>query len=297
MVHFIKMEGCGNDYIFVDVGLAADSVDIDSLGVVADWVPRIADRHDGVGGDGLILLSSGNKAPVRMRMWNADGSEGLLCLNGLRCVAKYAAEETDAGDEFVVETAAGNRVVRVSRDPSGRVREVEVEAGIPDFRRESLPALGTGEELWHEPFYVGGMDLLGYAVSVGNPHLMLWMDEEPALWRAPLEEIGEPFGDDPRFPEGINVHLLSKRGRGDLVMRSWERGSGATLACGSGAAGAFAVARRLGTVASEATVIMPGGAVRMLSGDDGTLLMRGPAREVFRGDWHLPEEGMIEDLR
>ena len=268
MVRFIKMEGCGNDYVFVDVGLTAGGVDIDSLGVVADWVPRIADRHHGVGGDGLILLSPGEKAAVRMRMWNADGSEGLLCLNGLRCVAKYTAEETEAGDEFVVETAAGDRVVRVNRDSSGRVHEVEVEAGTPDFRRESIPALGTGEEIWDEPFHVGGMDLLGYAVSVGNPHLMLWMDEEPALWRTPLGEIGRPFANDPRFPEGINVHLLSRRGSEGLVVRSWERGSGATLACGSGAAGAFAVARRRGTLADEATVIMPGGSVRMLSGDE-----------------------------
>jgi diaminopimelate epimerase len=293
-IRFIKMEGCGNDYVFVDGGLASNATDLDSLGSAKEWIPRIVDRHRGVGGDGLILLLPGEKEAFRMQMWNADGSAGLLCLNGLRCAAKYVAEETETGDEFVVETASGDRRVRVFRNEEGKVHEVEVDAGTPDFRRKALPALGEGDELWAERFYVGGTDLLGYGVSVGNPHLVLWMDEEEALWRAPLAEIGEPLSEDPRFPKGVNVHLVTVRNGKGLVMRSWERGSGLTLACGSGAVGSFAVVRRLGEAPAEASVEMPGGSVRMAERGDGSLIMRGPAREVFRGNWAPSGGGTIE---
>jgi diaminopimelate epimerase len=239
-VRFVKMEGCGNDYVFLDGGVGSHAVDSASLPAPARLAPLIADRHRGVGGDGLILLEPGTAAPVRMRMWNADGSEGRLCLNGLRCAALYVSRESDAGTTFTVETAVGGRRVTVlCADGEG---DVEIEAGRPDFRRDALPARGESDELWDERFYVGGMVLSGYGVSVGNPHLVLWMEEEEAVRRAPLAEIGEPFEKDPRFPEGVNVHLVSGNGRG-LVMRSWERGSGATLACGSGAVGAFAVGR------------------------------------------------------
>lgn len=284
-VRFVKMEGCGNDYVFLDGGVGSHVVDTASLPAPARIAPLIADRHRGVGGDGLILLEPGTAGPVRMRMWNADGSEGRLCLNGLRCAALYVSRESDAGAAFTVETAAGDRRVTVLRAEEDG--EVEIEAGDPDYRRASLPARGEAEELWDERFYVGGMVLSGYGVSVGNPHLILWMEEEEAVHRAPLAEIGEPFEKDPRFPEGVNVHLVSGNGRG-IVMRSWERGSGATLACGSGAVGAFAVARRLGIVPDEAPVRMPGGTVSLRVGDEGGLVMRGPARETFRGTWPLP---------
>lgn len=286
---FVKMEGCGNDYVFIDVGLTPGSVKESSLGEVEKWVARIADRHHGVGSDGLILLSPGVDAPVRMRMWNADGSKGLLCLNGLRCAAKYAAEAIALGDEFVVETAAGQRKVRVHRSGEGTVEDVEVEAGTADFRRTAIPATGDPEELWGERFHLGGLDLPGYGVSVGNPHLVLWMDEEPAVWRAPLGEIGGPFEADPRFPEGVNVHLVSSREGRALVMRSWERGSGETMACGSGAVAAFAVARRLEKIPERGEVVMPGGRVEMRQEGNGALIMRGPAREVFRGEVNVPD--------
>ncbi len=285
-MHFVKMEGCGNDYVYVDVGLTRAGEDPAGLGAVDALARAVSDRHYGIGSDGLILLSGGEKAPVRMRMWNADGSEGALCLNGLRCAAKYAAESVEGlPDTFPVETASRTLSVTVHRGERGMVDSATVVVGKPDFRREALPAAGSGEEIWGEPFYAGGTQVPGYAVSVGNPHLALWMDEEEAVHRALLEEIGPPLETHERFPRGINVHLVAGRKAGGLVMRSWERGSGITLACGSGAVAAFAVAHRLGRAPAEATVAMPGGEVSMRAEPDGTLVLTGPAREVFRGIW------------
>jgi diaminopimelate epimerase len=284
-VRFIKMEGCGNDYVFVDAGIGSAAVDPDALGDPGELARRVSDRHRGIGSDGLIVLRPGESGPVRMTMYNADGSEGRLCLNGLRCAAKYAAETVrEAGESFGVETAAGRFPVRVHRGPDGAVTEVEVRVPPPDFRRSALPALRSGDEIWGETFPAAGLDLPGYGVSVGNPHLVLWIGES-AIADAPLEAIGRPLEGDPRFPEGVNVHLAAGRAQGGLVMRSWERGSGITQACGSGAVAVFAVARRLGRAPESCAVEMPGGEVRMRWLEDGSILMAGPALEVFRGDW------------
>jgi diaminopimelate epimerase len=277
-VPFVKMEGCGNDYVFVDAGFAA------VLGEPGDWAAAISDRHTGVGGDGLIVLTRGTRTPLRMRMWNADGSEGKLCLNGLRCAARYAYETGDPGSEFTVETAAGDRRVRVLPPAGSTPFLVEVEAGRPAFARNAIPATGDAALLWGEPFTVDGETWPGYGLSVGNPHLVLW-GSETAVSRARLETAGPVVAGDPRFPEGVNVHLAARRSPDALVMRSWERGSGMTLACGTGAVAVFAAARRLGTVGSRAAVAMPGGTVTMTDDPGRGLIQRGPARETFRGVW------------
>jgi diaminopimelate epimerase len=281
-LRFIKMEGCRNDYIFLDGGLGAEAMRLPENAPFPDWSRAMSDRHSGVGGDGLILLLPGKTHAVRMRMWNADGSEGRLCLNGLRCAAKYVAEETRAGDRFVVETLSGDRPVRVFRDASGRVEAVEVDVGLPEFRRHALPATGNDPELWGEPFPVAGRTLPGYGVSVGNPHLVFRIEENVDDF--PLEALG-PWSRDARFPEGMNVHIFAQEARGRLGMRSWERGTGPTLACGSGAVAVFAVAHRLGAVGTESDVRMPGGTVALREAEGGTLILRGPAREVFRGEY------------
>ncbi len=287
-MRFVKMEGCGNDYVFVDGGLDPGQGAPPPPEEIPGLSRELSDRHRGVGSDGLILILPAEEGAVRMRMWNADGTEGRLCLNGLRCVAKYAAETLALPDSFTVEASSGPLPVRVHRGPGGAVDTVEVWVGRPEYERSKIPAAGMGDELWGEQFYVGGMGLRGYGVSVGNPHLVLWMDEEEAIWRAPLEEIGEPFEEDPLFPQGVNVHLVARRKTGGILMRSWERGSGLTLACGSGAAAAYAVAHRLGKVGERAVVQMPGGEVELRTETDGRLVMTGPAREVFRGEWFRP---------
>jgi diaminopimelate epimerase len=283
---FVKMEGCGNDYVFVDAGLTDDGVDPADLGPLSDLARAVSNRHYGVGSDGLILILPGVRSPVRMRMWNADGSESALCLNGLRGVARYAAEVLfDLDDAFTVETGAGDRPVRIVSGRGERVTRVEVLAGSPDFSRQALPATGSGPEIWEETFATAGGPLPGGAVSVGNPHLVLRVETEAALRTAPLHQIGPPLETDPRFPERINVHLAAPAASDRLVMRSWERGSGETLACGSGAVAVFAVYRRLGRVSAEATLAMPGGEVALREEGDSRLILTGPSREVFRGVW------------
>ncbi len=283
---FVKIEGCGNDYVFVDGGLGPDGAPPDTLGSLPDLARAMSDRHYGVGSDGLILMVPGERHPVRMRMWNRDGSESALCLNGLRGVAKYAADTLpELPDAFTVETGSGDRPVRIVSGRNEPVTMVEVLVGRADFNRAALPATGAGDELWDEPFSTAEGPLSGGAVSVGNPHLVLWLESEPALHSVPLEVVGPSLETDARFPERINVHVAAVAAADRLVMRSWERGSGITLACGSGAAAVFAVHRRLGRVASEAVVAMPGGEVSLREETDGRLVLTGPAREVFRGWW------------
>lgn len=291
-IPFVKLEGCGNDYVYVDTGLTGDAVPFDLLEPVDAFARAISHRNYGIGSDGLIVLDRGDDATVRMRMWNADGSEGKLCLNGLRGAARYAADRlTGLGDAFAVATASGLRPVRVFRDSSGAVIEVEVTVDGADFRRAAIPALGESPELWGEPFRADGRDLPGYGVSVGNPHLVVFFPDSRELHHAALGAIGVPLNHDPRFPEGVNVHLAAIGPDDVLEMRSWERGSGATLACGSGAVAVYAVARRLGHVDAEARVRMTGGTVTVRAGGGTTLILRGAAREVFHGEWNPSPRG------
>jgi len=281
-IPFAKIEGCGNDYVFVDVGLGKDAVEESRLGDLAGAARRISHRHTGVGSDGLILLDRGG-GEVRMRMWNADGSRGRLCLNGLRGAALLAFTlRPDLGERFTVETDAGPREVSVAGGPTEA--SVTVQAGLPDFRREAIPATGTTAELWDEEFPGAAGPLKGHGLSVGNPHLVLLLGSAVEVEAAPLAEVGRAIQEGDRFPEGINVHLAAATPDGGLIMRPWERGSGATLACGTGAVAVFAVARRLGLVGENARVRMPGGTVELREKTDG-LELAGPARIPFRGQW------------
>jgi diaminopimelate epimerase len=289
-IPFVKMEGCGNDYVYLDAGLATGA------GHTQDWDPldeiarAVSDRHFGVGSDGLIVLDKPAANP-RMRMFNADGSEGELCLNGLRCAAKLVADVLpELEHAFVMDTAAGPRHVVVADTGPGRAMVV-VEAGHPEFGRARIPATGSAPELWDEVFTVGAgiagaATLPGYGVSVGNPHLVLWAFHRDQVRDADMRAVGSPLEHDPRFPQGVNIHLVAAGDDGALHVRHWERGSGATLACGSGAVAVFAVARRLGRAEAKVTVHMPGGDVVMEQRDDGSLIQTGPAVEVFRGTWN-----------
>jgi diaminopimelate epimerase len=281
---FIKMHGLGNDYVFVDC-LAGQINDPHRLAV------RISDRHTGVGSDGLILICPSRTADARMEMYNADGSRAQMCGNGIRCVAKYLIEHRRipyerAADSacLIIETDAGIKTLRAALR-AGRVVAASVDMGVPSTRASDLPARTDKPELVNEPVPLGDVDLRMTCVSVGNPHAILFVK---SIEQADLSDVGPRLERHPMFPERINVHLVQVLSRSELAMRSWERGSGPTHACGTGATAAVAAAVITAQTDRRATVHLASGDLLIEWADDRHLWMTGPAEEVFSGDW--PDE-------
>lgn len=277
-LEFTKMEGLGNDYIYVDAGRFA----IDDPSELA---VRLSDRHFGVGADGLVLIGSSVCADFSMRMFNADGSEGKMCGNAARCVAKYVYDKGLTQKLALgLETLAGVRQLSLHLGQDGLVDDVTVEMGEYSIGRRDLEVEADGA-VFH-----------GTVVNVGNPHFVVFCDDADAV---NLERFGPLIECDPAFPGRTNVEFasvipsaveaVSGYAVPKLRMRVWERGSGVTLACGTGACATVAAAAHV--ILSEAkdlslpscTVIMDGGALQVTCAD-GTLLMRGPARTVFEGE-------------
>jgi diaminopimelate epimerase len=246
---FVKMEGLGNDFIVMRGPLAPAAAE------VAAW----CDRRRGIGADGLLAVTPLDGDRVRMEYWNADGSPAEMCGNGLRCVGRYAVDEgLVPGPEVTVETAVGERPVIVG--------EGAVRALVGDFAETGI-----------DPF-----DLAGYhleSVSMGNPHAIAFV---PDCYSVPVSAVGPIVEGDPHFPEGTNVAFATVVSAQRLDLRVWERGVGETLACGSGAAAAAALAHRRGLVGPKVTVLLPGGRLQVeVEGE--RVWIEGPARMVFRG--------------
>jgi diaminopimelate epimerase len=280
-VRFAKMHGIGNDFVMVD----AREMD-------ADWpalAKEMCDRHFGVGGDGLILVLPSTQADLRMRMFNPDGSEAEMCGNGIRCYAKFVLDEglLPRRDELSVETSAGILTVRAHR-ANGVVEAVTVDMGAPRFAPAEIPvdtALAAGDRVVDFPLEVDGQTIAVTCLSMGNPHAVTFVDHE--LWRVPLETLGPKVERHPFFPRRVNFEVARVRDRRHVDLRVWERGAGLTLACGTGACATAVAARVHGLVDEEVEVCLPGGPL-VIRWDGGTVLMRGPAALVFRGDW--PED-------
>lgn len=271
---FTKMHGAGNDYVFVD-GIR-HTIDVDRAPALARLV---ADRHGGVGSDGLIVFTAGAKAPCRMLMWNADGSRGAMCGNGLRCLAVLARRHGHVGrDDFTVETDAGPRHVVVLRDAEGEPTGARIAMG--EVHVEAEP----------RRHHAGGRDWLAHAVDAGNPHLVVFV--ESALEQASLAELAGTLQRHPAHPDGVNVNMVVVTAPDRLSLRTFERGSGETRACGTGAVASAMAAFTTGrAVAHHLTVTMPGGSVEVeIDGNAAT--MAGPATTVFTGELWVPTEVM-----
>jgi diaminopimelate epimerase len=277
-VPFVKIEGAGNDYIYLD-GIGGEL----PPGDPAEWARRLSDRHFGVGGDGLILVLRGERAPFRMRMFNADGSEGEMCGNGMRGFAKLVYERGyTTATAFAVETGAG--VIRPEvfvRD--GRVHRVRVDMGRPRLRRGDIPMAGDADaEAREVALDVGGRYLTVTAVSMGNPHAVVFLDHPPA--DADVLGDGPRLERHPAFPRRANVEFVQVLGPAELRLRVWERGSGETLACGTGACAAVVAAALTGRAGRRAVVHVPGGDLEVAwSEADDRVYLTGPTVEVFRG--------------
>lgn len=280
-MEFVKMQGAGNDYVYVD-GLRQRVPDPQRL------APLISERHFGVGGDGLILIlpPTDPDADVRMRMFNADGSEAQMCGNGVRCVAKYASDHglvPPDRDRVRVETLAGVKEIDLTKDAEGKVVAARVDMGVPAFLRREIPMAGPPEERAVGVLLsVGGREYRITALALGNPHCVVFL---PSVSELRLDEMGPLFERHVLFPERANVEFCRVVDRRTLEMRVWERGSGETLACGTGASAAAVAASLNGLTEREVTVRVRGGSLSVEWAPDGHVFLTGPAVEVFSGIW------------
>jgi diaminopimelate epimerase len=273
MIPFVKMHGIGNDFVMIDA--VRNPLD---AGRIADLARAMCDRRFGVGADGLILIANGRET-LAMRMWNPDGSESEMCGNGVRCFARFARTEglVDA-DSMVVETGAG--LLRLDLLPDGRV---SVDMGYARFRRGEIGMTGEADqEFVDQPVESAGFQGPATAVSMGNPHLILFVPNVDAV---DLSSIGPSLERHPSFPHRVNVHFAQVLARDRLRQRTWERGAGITLACGTGACAVLAAARRTGRADDRAYVELPGGELEIEASPDNRIKMTGPAEEVYRGLW------------
>jgi diaminopimelate epimerase len=275
---FTKLHGAGNDYIYIN-GFEVQVADPAALAV------RMSDRHFGIGADGLIMVLPPEKdGHVRMRMFNSDGSESEMCGNGVRCVAKFAVERGIVqGDTVRVETLAGLRAIEIER-AGGRIVKGTVGMGRPRLDPPQIPVLVDGDRAVDVPITVGGQTLWMTCVSMGNPHAVFYADSA-ADW--PLETLGPKIETNSLFPNRTNVHIVEVLSPGEVNMRTWERGSGITLACGTGASAVCVAGAITGRTAKKILAHLPGGDLELEWASDGHVYMTGPATEVFSGEWPL----------
>ena len=274
---FTKMHGAGNDYIYVNC--FEETINDRSKTAI-----KVSDRHFGIGSDGLICIDPSDVADCKMDMYNADGSQGKMCGNGVRCVAKFAYDNGIAKkDEIAVETLSGIKYIKVAVK-DGKVYEATVNMGEPILKPADIPAKFDGEEAVNVPLTVGGKTYGVTPVSMGNPHCITYVDDVYAI---EIEKIGPLFEHHEAFPERVNTEFIHVVSPEKLEMRVWERGSGETLACGTGAC-ASVVASVLNGYCKKDTLIT----VKLLGGElkirwssaDNKIYMTGPAATVCTGE-------------
>ncbi|MEY8389777.1 diaminopimelate epimerase [Lachnospiraceae bacterium 45-W7] len=279
---FTKMQGAGNDYVYVNC-FKEEIVNPE------ETARFVSDRHFGVGADGLILIRPSQRADFEMAMYNADGSRGEMCGNGIRCVAKYVYDYglTDQ-TQISVDTLAGMKSLKLYIE-DGKVSRVKVNMGTPCLNAAEIPVVSDTEQAVNVPLKAAGKTYVMTAVSMGNPHCVLFLEED--VRTLDLETIGPAFENHPRFPKRVNTEFVNVIDNHTLRMRVWERGSGETLACGTGACAAAVAAILNKKTAKETTVLLPGGELKIAwEGADAPVYMTGPAVTVFDGEIELPGE-------
>jgi len=269
-IHFAKLQGIGNDFVVIDARSTSTGQDFPAM------ARAMCDRHRGIGADGILLVESSSEAYVRMRMLNPDGSESEMCGNGVRCFGRYLWDrDSDAPDPLPVET--GNGVLELVRLEDGRIR---VDMGPARLTRGAIGMTGPEDETFvDQP--IGG-SFRGTAVSMGNPHLVIFVSNLAAV---DLSDIGPALERHPLFPHRTNVHFVSVEGRHQATAKTWERGAGATLACGTGACAIAVASAENGLMDRRAYIHLPGGTLEVEYSDDGTVYLTGPADWSFEGIW------------
>lgn len=277
---FTKMHGCGNDYIYID-GNTEKIAQVNK----PELVRRLSDRHFGIGGDGVIFINPSREADFEMEMYNADGSRAEMCGNGIRCVAKYVFDKglTDKTDISVASCGQVKYLQLFLKE--GKVESVRVNMGAPELRAGWIPVTmedGSGCVI-DEPVMVQGKEYKMTCVSMGNPHAVIFMDNVTDL---KIEQIGPYFENHERFPKRINTEFVKVLDRKTVQMRVWERGTGETLACGTGCCATVVACILNGLTEETVTVKLLGGEILVTWDREANLVyMTGPARTVFEGEW------------
>jgi len=272
---FTKMHGLGNDYLVVN---CLDT----EISDPAAFSRAVSPRRTGVGSDGIILALPSASHDFRMRIFNADGSEAETCGNGIRCVAKYVYENgMTKSNELVIETLAGPTKVWLTVE-NDSVALVKCDMGVPKFSRSEIPMAGDESEVIEEPLKVGDSEYNVTCLSVGNPHAVIFVDDVRAV---PIDVIGPQIENHSAFPQRTNVEFVELVDRGNVKMRVWERGSGETLACGSGSCATAVASARTGRTERTVCVHLELGSLKIEWAVDGHIYMEGPATRVFEGEW------------
>ena len=277
---FTKMHGAGNDYVYIN-GFEEQVKDPEKLAIA------VSDRHFGVGSDGLILILPSEKADVRMRMFNADGSEAEMCGNGVRCVAKFAADSgLVSGDEIMIETGAGILPLKLHFGADNKVDRVRVNMGLPRLMPSEIPVKAEKEEMIiDQPLQILDRTFAITCLSMGNPHCVIFVDQVDNF---PVEHYGKAIENHPMFPSRINVEFVELISRHEVKQRTWERGAGETLACGTGASAVTVAGVLSGRTERNITNHLLGGDLHLEWSEAGDVFMTGPATEVFRGEFPTP---------
>lgn len=274
-IEFTKMQGAGNDYIYVN----CLEKTIENIGETAR---AVSDRHFGIGSDGLVLICPSDKADFRMDMYNSDGSRAEMCGNASRCVGKYVHDKglTDK-TTVTLETLAGIKVLELMLDDNGKVRSVRVDMGEPELIPRNIPIDSDLERFISRPVTANGREYLVTGVSMGNPHAVTYISDTDSL---EIEKIGPAFENHPLFPRRINTEFAQIVDRNTIKMRVWERGAGETLACGTGACATAVAATLDGHIDGEADLVLLGGTLHIKwDRTDNHVYMTGPAEFVFDG--------------
>jgi diaminopimelate epimerase len=278
IMKFTKMQGCGNDYVYVDCTR-------DLIENIPETARKVSDRHFGIGSDGLILIRPSQKADFMMDMYNFDGSRAQMCGNGIRCVAKYVFDNglTDK-TKITIETLAGIKTLDLIVTDD-KVSRVTVDMGTPVTKPSLIPAVSDQEKIVAQPITVGDQIYEVTCVSMGNPHAVVFVEDTKGI---PIETLGPMFEHHEMFPERVNTEFIHVVDRSRIEMRVWERGSGETLACGTGASASVMACILNGYTDHEVTVALLGGELKICYDDQkDVIFMTGPAVKVFDGEIDL----------
>jgi diaminopimelate epimerase len=278
-MNFTKMHGAGNDYVYVNC--FAEKVEHPEQVAI-----KVSNRNFGIGSDGLILIMPSTKADVRMRMFNSDGSESEMCGNGIRCVAKYAYDHGIVNSkEIAAETGAGILTLQLFTNGQNKVDRVRVNMGKPRIKRSEIPMIGAdSDKVVNEPLNILHTTFQITCASMGNPHCVIFVDDVASFQ---VEKYGPLIENHELFPRRTNVEFVQIISRTEVRQRTWERGAGETLACGTGASAVCVAGVLNGLTEKKILNHLSGGDLELEWADDGNLYMTGPAVEVFSGEMAL----------